>query len=266
MNDNSKMNDVVDTTDCLEAIGACKGIKNLSFIIVLICLLLLQGVFWLNTTGYIDSSQETAVIVDPVSQDVADNQIDKEIPPANKMETTEETQAKTVVEDITGEQDKIVEDETPEVASEEPAKINIAKFLLPKYDQAVIIVRICNFALILAATLYSLVLLISLKISLVGRLGGISHISRAFFLSLVALVILMPWQIMFEGVCLGAIYTPAELSAVCTSTDCSTLVCSILYYLRFSGMWLLVLLLFLTAQCRSAKWAKTTLRRLGVIR
>jgi len=253
MNETSKINDVVDTTDCLEAIGACKGMKNLSFIIVLICLLMLQGVFWLNTTGYVNSSQETASAAQPVSQVKPDEQ-------------PEETQAKAVVKEITGEQDKTVDGETVEVAPEEPAKKNIAEYLIPKYDQAVIIVRICNFALIPAATLYSLVLLISLKISLVGRLGGISHICKAFFLSLVALVILMPWQIMFEGVCLGAIYTPAELIAVCTSTDCSPLVCRILYYLRFSGMWLLVLLMFLTAQCRSAKWAKTTLRRLGVIR
>jgi len=262
MNDNSKINDVVDTTDCLEAIGACKGMKNLSFIIILICLLLLQGVL----TGYIDSSQEIAVIANSVPQDVVNEPIDKEITAADKTVLPEETKADKVVEEIAGEQDKIIDEETEVAATEEPVKKIIAKYLIPKHDHAVIIVRICNFVLIPVAILYSLVLLISLKISLVGRLGGINHISRAFFISLVALVVMMPWQIIFEGVCLGAIYTPAELFSGGTFTDGSPLVGQILYYLRFSGMWFLVLIMFLTAQCRSGKWAKTTLKRLGIIR
>lgn len=264
MNENSKMNDVVDTTDCFEAIGACKGMKNLSFIIVLICLLLLQGVFWLNTTGYIDSVEETAVAAEPV----VEKQVEAEVTAAEKTVTPEEAQADKVVEEIAGadEQAKPAEEEPTVIVTEESVKETIAKYLVPKYEHAVVIVGVCNFALILAATLYCLVLLISLKISLVGRLGGISHISKAFFLSLIALVILMPWQVMFEGVCLGAIYTPAELFADWTTAGSSELACQILYYARFAGMEILVLLLILTAQCRSAKWAKTTLRRLGVVR
>lgn len=278
MNESSKVNDVVDTTDCLEAIVACKGMKNLSFVIVLICLLLLQGVFWLSATGYINSAEEgvvvvesvSAEIVEPVAQEVVEKQVEEAAPVVEKIVSPEETQADKVVGEITGEiaggQDDTAEPEAEVVASEDSFKENISKYLVPNHDHAVLIVRVCNFALIFAASLYSLVLLISLKISLVGRLGGISHISRGFFLSLITLVILMPWQVMFEGVCLGAIYTPAELFGDWSTVSSSALGCKILYYLRFAGMEIVVLLLVLSAQCRSAKWAKTTLRRLGVVR
>ena len=136
---------------------------------------------------------------------------------------------------------------------------------MPKYEHAVIAVRICNFVLVISATVYCLILLMSVKISLIGRLGGISHISRAFFLSLFALVILLPWQGLFEGVVLGAIYLPDELFTKGLDAD-PTLVEKIMHFARFSGMWAISLLLLLMAQARSSKWSKTTLRRLGILR
>jgi hypothetical protein len=39
----------------------------------------------------------------------------------------------------------------------------------------------------------------------------------------------------------------------------------ILHYLRFTGLWLLVVLLLVLSQIRSARWAKTILRRLEVV-
>jgi hypothetical protein len=54
-------------------------------------------------------------------------------------------------------------------------------------------------------------MLFALKVSMLGKLGGINHISRAFFLSLVMVVLLLPWQRFFSGIVAGAIYSPAEL-------------------------------------------------------
>ena len=59
--------------------------------------------------------------------------------------------------------------------------------------------------------MYCLSLLFSLKVSLMGRLGGINHISRAFFLSLAMFVLVLPWQKFFSGVVAGVIFTPDEL-------------------------------------------------------
>jgi len=103
-----------------------------------------------------------------------------------------------------------------------------------------------------------------MKISLVGRLGGINHICRAFFLSLLMLLLLLPWQRIFAGVGIGSVYTPCEL-VKWTSAETSNIFDIILLYLRFSGFWLLILLLLIFSQLRSGRWTKTILRRLEVI-
>jgi hypothetical protein len=125
-------------------------------------------------------------------------------------------------------------------------------------------VRFVNFILVLAATLYCLSLLFSLKISLLGRLGGINHISRAFFISLTFLVLLLPWQELFGPVVKGAIFTAEELTCRCQS-DKGSIFGAMLFYLRFTGYWIVVLLTLLFAQLRSGRWTRATLRRLEII-
>ena len=46
-------NDLLDTTDCLEAVGVFKGWKNLLFLILVVCLLLLQAGFFLVDRGFV---------------------------------------------------------------------------------------------------------------------------------------------------------------------------------------------------------------------
>ena len=121
-----------------------------------------------------------------------------------------------------------------------------------------------NFILVLSATLYCLSLLFSVKISLLGRLGGINHISRAFFISLTFLVLLLPWQELFGPVVKGAIFTAEELTCRCQS-DKGSIFGAMLFYLRFTGYWIVVLMILLFAQLRSGRWTRATLRRLEII-
>ena len=97
-----------------------------------------------------------------------------------------------------------------------------------------------------------------------GRLGGINHISRAFFISLTFLVLLLPWQELFGPVVKGAIFTAEELTCRCQS-DKGGIFGVILFYLRFTGYWIVVLLILLFAQLRSGRWTRATLRRLEII-
>jgi hypothetical protein len=268
MDDKSTVNDVVDTTDCLEAIGTFKAMKNLFFIVTFVCLIALQGVFWLNHLGYVDVSgvqaqtQQTAQILQVA--DVSGPNIPSESEIVRKSDPNDvltiEEKAQKAVSDL-------AKDATPLVESEPNATLVIrASKFIPKYQHACAAIRIFNFVLIIAATMYSLILLMSVKVSLLGRLGGISHISKAFFLSLFALVILLPWQGLFEGIVLGAIYTPDELFTKWVLTDESTLICKGFYFARFTGMWVVSFLLLLAAQAKTVKWSKTTLRRLGILR
>jgi hypothetical protein len=98
---------------------------------------------------------------------------------------------------------------------------------------------------------------------MIGRLGGINHITRAFFVSLLFVVLLLPWQVLLSPVFAGAMFTPGELLVACQAEK--TTLASISFYLRFVGYWLLVVLLLLISQMRSMRWARATLRRLEVI-
>jgi hypothetical protein len=213
-----------------------RGWKNFFFIIAVLCLLLLQASFWCVNTGCIPAKEcpgnEAVAVGGGLSEDVQD----------------------------VGEAAKKVAAEQSEPAE---AEMDDSWFGIT-FKHLAMGIRVANAILVLAGLLYCLTILLSLKISLVGRLGGMNHISRAFFLSLVMLILLLPWQRVFGGVVLGAIYSPCEL-VNWSSVENPGIFGIILYYLRFSGYWLLILLLLIFSQLRSGRWTKSILRRLEVI-
>ena len=232
-----KQSNLIDTTDCLEAIGVFRGWKNFLFVILILCLLLLQASFWLVNTGYVKADDDT-----------------KSDTPAVVAEDTE--QINEAAKQVTAE---------PNQPTEAAPQQQTGPLFDIKFKHLSWLIRFVNFVLIPAAILYCLTMLFSLKISLLGRLGGINHISRAFFLSLAFLVLLLPWQRFFGGVVAGAMYTPGELVRWYTVETTGGIFGIIFYYLRFTGYWLLVVLLLILAQLRSSRWAKATIRRLEVI-
>jgi len=227
---------LLDTTDSLEAIGVFRGWKNFLFIIVVLCLLLSQVCFWVVNTGYIPAKEF----------------------PYNK---TKSSKADAVGRDLGGNAQDV--DEAAKQNEPAGAKTNDSLFGIT-FKHLTVAIRIVNAIIVLTGALYCLTILLALKISLVGRLGGINHICRAFFLSLVMLFLLLPWQRVFGGVALGAIYTPGELVEWC-SAETGGILDIILRYLRFTGYWLVILLLLIFSQFRSGRWTKTILRRLEVI-
>jgi hypothetical protein len=311
MNENqASQNSLLDTTDCLEAVGVFKGWKNFLFVIVLLCLLLLQASFLLVDTGCIKiddqaGSSEPAVTsgltdldeenAEPVSVDVqaiiepmqesaveANKPVEVVVPKeAAKPEQAVEPEKAVEPEEV-NEPEEAVEPNEPNEATEpnQPAE-EVSEAAEHKLQRAIAwppmeflsgitfeylswVIRIANAVLILTATLYCLSMLFSLKVSMLGRLGGINHISRAFFLSLLMLILLLPWQRIFGGMVPGAIFTPEEL-VQWSSAKAGDVFNTVIYYLRFSGYWLLVLLLLILSQIRSVRWGKAILRRLEII-
>ncbi|MHC4411836.1 MAG: hypothetical protein ACYSYU_04090 [Planctomycetota bacterium] len=243
-------NKLLDTTDCLEAVGVFRGWKNALFVLLLLCLLFLQGSFWLVNTGYVKTTKTTAVLEDA-----------KKGGETQQQQLKKEEQIKEASEKVVADANRQAEEQTPAKQRTIPFKLEIEV----KFSQLAQLIRLINFVLILAAVLYCLTLLFSLKVSMLGKLGGINHISRAFFISLVFLVLVLPWQRFFAGVIAGAIYMPAELSTSHTAVKNTDIFGEAFYYLRFVGYWLLVLALLICAQMRSRNWTKATLRRLEVI-
>lgn len=221
--------DLLDTTDCLEAVGVFRGWKNGLFVVIALCLLLLQVSFWLVNTGYI-KIDERARAEKPA---IADTNAVATVVEANQVKPIVQPPPQHTLFGIT-------------------------------FKHLAWLIRIVNAVLVLAATLYCLTMLFGLKVSLIGRLGGINHIARAFFLSLVMLILLLPWQRVFGCMVVGAIYIPCELVKWCGG-ECRGIFETVLFYLRFSGYWLLIVLLLILSQLRSARWTKAILRRLEVI-
>ena len=263
--DQSKANNLIDTTDSLEAVGVFRGWKNFLFIIILLCLLLLQASFWAANLDYVKISKQTndkAPIIAAEKDSTAS--IGDVNSPVIKSETTTiiATDKKEAIEEAAKQVAAAPNQPTTVTVESQQHWLGSLKITVAQLTNAI---RFLNFVLILAATLYCLTMLFSLKVSLLGRLGGINHITRAFFLSLVFIVLLLPWQVVFKGLFVGVIYTPVELLNSCADVSQKGIFAQIFHYLRFTGYWLLAVLFLIFAQIRSTRWANATLRRLEVI-
>lgn len=250
--------DLVGTTDCLEAIGVVRGWKNALFVIAVICLCMLQICFWVVDSGVIEPNSVPAP--DKVEKTLPKIIVPKGISMLAAAVEVNMPQAAEAKEDVNG----------PATGQ---ANANVSPAAKPRYRNIPIkfeyiawIVRVCNFVLVFSMVFYSLMLLLGLKISLIGRLGGINHITRAFILSLVVVVLILPWQQYFGSVVTGLIYTPGQLLSSKALMKSDHIVLTIaLYYLRYCGLWVLTLAVLIFAQVRSMRWTKATMRRLGVM-
>jgi len=281
MNQSENKNDMVDATDCLEAISVFKSMKNFLFMVAVISLLLVQGIFWLEHSGSIDKASAPAEVeaVEEAVTDITEAETgevetaaaaaEKEVSEAKSAQKEKiEASAKIAI----GEPDSeavVVPEEIAETEVNVEPKRSIIKelvyFFIPERDRAINIVKTCNFILVVVTCSYSLALFMSIKISLAGRLGGINHISRAFFRSLFAFVFILPWQKCFPGIVSGAIYDPSELFCVENIAQDPSVYEVVAYYFRFAGLWAIVFILLILAQMRTRKWSQATLKRLGIM-
>jgi hypothetical protein len=250
----TKQNDWIDTTDSLEAVEAIRGWKNSLFAITLVALIATQIIFWLASAGVIRANNvEQQSPYDP-------GQINP--PAADEATSPAEVKAAPVFRQ---EGAGLVEPNLPAIAKHKTLK-NMLGFLEHiSSDNFSLFITFINSVLILGAVLYCLTLLGSLQIAISGRLGGINHICRAFFLSLLFVILLLPWQKIFAGLVVGAVYGPKELLSSCVAVQSGDTFDQILYYLRFFVFWLVELMLLIFAHVRSMRWAKAILRRLEVI-
>jgi hypothetical protein len=70
---------------------------------------------------------------------------------------------------------------------------------------------------------------------------------------------------MFNGVIVGAIYTPTELLANWMAYPVENFVGKTFMFVRFTGLAIIVLLLLVWAELKSMRWSKNTLKRLGIV-
>ncbi len=247
----NRQKDLVDTTDCLEAVGVFRCWKNLFFAVILVGLLLLGACFWIMDLGLIsdESKGEQAVTVEAVTEQVV-----------------------PVVEETVDEVKQQVDEAAAKVAGDANAPDDQTKAKKPlklpfklRQGQVMWAIRALDAVVIMAAVLYCLAILFTLKISMVGRLGGINHISRAFFWSLILLALIVPWQVVLGWGLFGVTFEPSELVRRTAGYESDSVFVKALFWFRFVVVWAIALLCLILAQVRTSRWSKATLKRLEVI-
>jgi len=259
-----KTSDLVDTTDCLEAVGVFRFWKNFLFFVLLVGLLLQLGVFLAANLRLVKIEDKTGVAPPAAVAEQQDKVPETIVAAAAQVPAKIIEAAKQIAGDANA--PAAPAEAQPKKAATPPSSAPAEKpklHLRPGFKYLAFGIRLLNFILIPAALLYCLTILFALKVSLLGRLGGINHISRAFFIAIFFAVFLLPWQLLFSPVFAGVIFTPGELLDACTADK--GILATVLFYLRFVGYWLFVLLLVFSAQIRTVRWTKATLRRLEVI-
>jgi len=214
--------------DCHKAASVLKRWKTLFLLVVAICLLLQQASFYLVDQGYIKIN----------------GQVNGQV---NGNEPAAADQAE--------EANPVLQFVARWLPADSISKITFGRLAWT--------INLANTVLILAAVLYCLTLLLSLNLSMYGRLGGIKHIARAFILSLLMLVLLLPWQKILGGVVTGAVFTPQEM-VKWYSSKTEDMLDIVLYYLRFGGYGLSIFLLLILSDLGSLLWARAILRRIKI--
>ena len=248
--DNNRNNtDSNNKNDALEAFGVFANARNFFFWLLLIAMLVLQTAFWVVDRGLIDPVLPEGEKPKKISNTI--NQPELIILTAGQTQTNP---AQSPVEA------KPSEPKPQKLLPVNKNPLETAEIINPTLK---ISLKIVNFILPFVAVTYCLVLLIGMKLALVGRLGGLANSGKALFLSLLAMVLIVPWQQMvapdLAGVLFGydqLIERYRQIGQVNDSLE------YVIYYGRFTGLWALSMIILLAAQGRSCRATRDIRKRL----
>jgi len=226
LNETTTIGDMELQQDAWGAYKTFRGFRFLFFLLTFLGLLALQGAFWAVDQGFYDAPQNP-------NPSVTTSSIPNPSIPSFEF----------------------LQDQPQDSVPDQP-----------KTDIIAMVLDISNYVTPFCVIVYCLSLLIGLKLALVGRLGGLTQSSKAFFLSLIVLVLVMPWLNIIYVAIPTAMFGTSELAEKFSrfqenKQDMDPLGFAA-YYGRFCGLWLLAFLLLLMAQLRSFQAAKKIKLRL----
>jgi len=140
---------LLETTDCLEAVGTLRSIKNIFFMVIFLCLLILQGIFWLVPTEYVNRpGDDTQKDVVPVTAML----LKLSVPP--KEDVKVESKADKI------EKAAQVLTADANTAKADPNTISTKRYpwIKIEFSQLSRVIRVCNYLLVISAVLYSCLL------------------------------------------------------------------------------------------------------------
>lgn len=259
-----------ERADATEAYGSFKAARTLFFWLLLLGLVVVQAGFWVVDQGAIDLAlggceQNLAVPISwagPMPVALSNNQTDM------SGESSEQGPVPRIVprQEIPVEQEAGGNDMAAKIRSADSLRMLIKLTL-----------KTVNYLLVFSAVAYCLILLIGMKIALVGHLGGLADSGKAFFISLIVMLLILPWMQMISGgsdcgACermarisqSGTLFSYDELAKEYTSLgEDTTFARHAIYYGRFVGLWLLTVALLLCGQRRSSRAAEKIALRIS---
>jgi hypothetical protein len=198
--------------DSWEAYKSFRVVRNLFFWLILIGLLFIQAGFWAVHLGYAGSPQDI---------------------------------------ENTGRIISWQEQDPPPLVTTPPDQEDMQKQAALR-DRIYKVLKIVNYVLPFSVVIYCLVMLFGFKLALLGRLGGIAESGRAFLLSLLLMVLVVPWYETINAALPGTLFDYDELIMKYLSyAQINDWWGYSAYYGRFVGFWGLAFLMLLLAQCRS---------------
>lgn len=263
-------NDITGLNDILETISVLRSAKNFLFMVSLLAMIVLGCIFVFSRVGIIEypwneppavsSNDEScgaqqpsdgseipslAAVVEQQTQEIAQEALPQAADTAQADDAENLPAQDAPQAQQSGEQD---------MSEQAPIEINAKKWKL-EWKAAAVLIRLCNTVLVFSLTLYCFTLLVGVKITLVGRMSGVCYAVSGMFLSMAAAVFFMPWQAAFPGVGIaGAMYMPYELACAAAGFANFSSFDVMMFYARYAGLWLLVMVLLLMAQGRSMCW------------
>ncbi len=246
-----------DNRDAMEAYRIFRWARNWLFVIILLCLILVQGAFWIVDRGGLDQVVENRLIrfsggSEPCRWGVLGSFAFRVVEPSCRQPDVQGSSTTRCP------QQRQTGFAPLQTAPEQPDEILA--------DLVKTILRICNAVLVFSLALYFLVQVFSLNIAVVGRLGGLACSSKAVFLSLIMVVLVLPWGNWYAGGHSGVLFSYADLMKTqLQNAEQQTPWHSsgwVGYYFRFVGMWLIMLALLVLSQVFGGKAWKQILHRL----
>ncbi|HSV27704.1 MAG TPA: hypothetical protein VLH60_07410, partial [Sedimentisphaerales bacterium] len=178
--------DIVGTTDYLEAITVFKATKNFLFVVTLFGLVLMLASFFVANSQYA-SFEGTIAAQRAASEDVLARGIGElaakaishveEVTAATEQHGPNLPRSAAMTRPVGTADDAAHAATEPADANEAAEAQQVPPFRI-KFQWIAWVLRVGSFAGIITTTLYSMMLAFCLTISLVGRLGGINHIAR----------------------------------------------------------------------------------------
>ena len=256
--------------DAIEAHDMFRTARSLLFALTLLGLLAMQAAFWVVDCGFVDKG------LDYNFERTGCGRLVTAEPAGRFHLATQQTGLITAAEG----QDEFIEmatdgpdGELADPPAEGPAVKGPGRAKRPADDAGVTeqeirnarqlnstvrwVLKTCYYLLPFVSVIYCLSLLLGMNVAIVGGLGSLAPAIKALFLSLIAVVLIVPWQQTLDAGLPGAMFGADELfENYRHSKNTGGLVPAILYYGRFVGLWGLAVLLMVTAQLSSYRAAK----------